>query len=68
MWIQSKHITDSEMADNERKTVVNARGFWANQGECLRLAAEGQEVILTSRFGRFRIVSVGEDDHISSSK
>lgn len=44
--------------------VVTAREFRANQGRFLTAARNGQSVLLTSRYGNFKIVPVSSDDHI----
>ena len=44
--------------------VVTAREFRANQGKFLTAARNGQSVLLTSRYGNFKIVPVSSEDHI----
>lgn len=41
-----------------KMTIVSCRDFRSNQGKYLELAAKGENVILTSRSGNFRIVPV----------
>ena len=42
--------------------VVSAREFRANQGKFLNAAKRGQSVLLTSRYGSFKITPVSEED------
>lgn len=49
-------------------TVVSVRDFRSNQGKYLGLAASGEDIVLTSRSGSFRIVPVSEDDTLVSKK
>ena len=51
-----KNIKDME--------VVTAREFRSNQGKFLIAAREGQSVLLTSRYGNFKITPVTSDDVI----
>ena len=44
--------------------VVTAREFRSNQGKFLIAAREGQSVLLTSRYGNFKITPVTSDDVI----
>ena len=44
--------------------VVTAREFRSNQGKFLIAAKEGQSVLLTSRYGNFKITPVTTDDVI----
>lgn len=44
--------------------VVTAREFRSNQGKFLIAAREGQSVLLTSRYGNFKITPVSSDDII----
>ena len=44
--------------------IVSAREFRSNQGRFLTAARQGQSVMLTSRFGNFKIVPVTDDDEI----
>ena len=44
--------------------VVTAREFRSNQGKFLMAAKEGQSVLLTSRYGNFKITPVTSDDMI----
>lgn len=45
-------------------TIVSAREFRTNQGKFLTAARGGQSVLLTSRYGNFKIVPVTEEDEI----
>ena len=42
--------------------VVSAREFRANQGKFLNAAKRGQSVLLTSRYGNFKITPISEED------
>ena len=44
--------------------VVTAREFRSNQGKFLIAAREGQSVLLTSRYGNFKIIPVTSEDMI----
>ena len=44
--------------------VVTAREFRSNQGKFLMAAKEGESVLLTSRYGNFKITPVTSDDMI----
>ncbi|MDE6127192.1 MAG: prevent-host-death family protein [Muribaculaceae bacterium] len=44
--------------------VVSAREFRSNQGKFLTAARSGQSVLLTSRYGNFKIIPVSETDDI----
>lgn len=44
--------------------VVKAREFRSNQGKFLMAAREGQSVLLTSRYGNFKIIPVSSEDMI----
>ena len=44
--------------------VVTAREFRSNQGKFLIAAREGQSVLLTSRYGNFKITPVTSEDLI----
>ena len=46
--------------------VVSAREFRANQGKYLIKANEGQSVLLTSRYGNFKIVPISEEDNLTT--
>ena len=46
--------------------IVSAREFRANQGKFLTAAKRGQSVLLTSRYGNFKITPVTEDDTLTS--
>ncbi len=46
--------------------IVTAREFRSNQGKFLGAANKGQDVLLTSRYGNFRIVPVTEEDSLTS--
>ena len=45
--------------------VVSAREFRANQGKFLNAAKRGQSVLLTSRYGSFKITPVSEEDTLT---
>lgn len=44
--------------------IVSAREFRKSQGRFLMAAREGRSVMLTSRYGNFKITPVTEDDEI----
>lgn len=44
--------------------IVSAREFRSNQGRVLTAAKAGQSVILTSRYGNFKIVPITDSDKI----
>lgn len=44
--------------------IVTARQFRSNQGKFLTAARSGQSVILTSRYGNFKITPISETDEI----
>lgn len=46
--------------------VVSAREFRSNQGKYLNAAMSGQSILLTSRYGNFKITPVTEGDSITS--
>lgn len=46
--------------------VVSAREFRSNQGKYLTAAMRGQSVMLTSRYGNFKITPITEDDNLTS--
>ncbi len=46
--------------------VVSAREFRSNQGKFLTAARGGQSLLLTSRYGTFKITPVTEDDTLTS--
>ncbi len=45
--------------------VVSAREFRSNQGKYLNAAKNGQSVLLTSRYGSFKITPVTEEDSLT---
>ncbi|HJE38470.1 MAG TPA: prevent-host-death protein [Candidatus Amulumruptor caecigallinarius] len=45
--------------------VVTAREFRKNQGRFLTAAREGQSVMLTSRYGNFKITPITEEDTLT---
>ncbi len=45
--------------------VVSAREFCANQGRILNAAKRGQSVLLTSRYGNFKITPITEEDSLT---
>lgn len=46
--------------------IATAREFRANQGKYLSASKRGEEVILTSRYGDFKIVPIVEDDSLTA--
>lgn len=46
--------------------VVSAREFRSNQGKYLNAAMSGQSVLLTSRYGNFKITPVSEEDNLTT--
>ncbi len=48
--------------------IVTAREFRSNQGKFLGAAKRGQDVLLTSRYGNFRIIPITEDDALMSKE
>jgi len=46
--------------------VVSAKEFRSNQGKFLSAAMSGQSVILTSRYGNFKITPITEEDTLTS--
>lgn len=46
--------------------VVSAREFRSNQGKYLNAAKQGQSVMLTSRYGNFKISPITEEDSLTS--
>lgn len=47
--------------------IVSAREFRSNQGKFLTAAMSGQSVMLTSRYGNFKITPVTDSDRIVES-
>ena len=47
--------------------VVSAREFRANQVKFLTAAKSGQSVLLTSRYGTFKITPVTEEDSLTEN-
>ena len=45
--------------------VVSAREFRSNQGKYLNAAMNGQSVLLTSRYGNFKITPITEEDTLT---
>lgn len=45
--------------------VVSAREFRSNQGKYLTAAMSGQSVMLTSRYGNFKITPITEEDSLT---
>ena len=43
---------------------MSAREFRSNQGKFLTAAREGQSVMLTSRYGNFKITPITDEDEI----
>lgn len=48
--------------------IVTAREFRSNQGKFLTAARLGKSVVLTSRYGNFKITPVTESDRIIESR
>lgn len=46
--------------------VISAREFRSNQSAYLRLALNGETIILTSRVGSFKIEPLTEEDNLTS--
>lgn len=46
--------------------VVSAREFRSNQGKYLTAAMSGQSVMLTSRYGNFKITPITEEDSLTT--
>lgn len=46
--------------------VVSAREFRSNQGKYLNAAKSGQSVMLTSRYGNFKITPITEEDSLTA--
>lgn len=46
--------------------IVSAREFRANQGKFLTAAMNGQSIVLSSRYGNFKIMPIDEDDTLVS--
>jgi prevent-host-death family protein len=46
--------------------IVSAREFRSNQGKFLNAAMQGQSVILTSRYGDFKITPVTDADSLTT--
>lgn len=46
--------------------IVSARQFRANQGKFLTAANKGESVVLTSRYGNFKIVPIMEEDSLTT--
>lgn len=46
--------------------VVSAREFRTNQGKYLNAAMRGQSVLLTSRYGNFKITPISEEDSLTT--
>ena len=44
--------------------IVSAREFRSNQGKFLNAAKSGQSVVLTSRYGNFKITPISDEDEI----
>lgn len=57
-------IFASEIKKLRIMQVVTAREFRSNQGRFLTAAREGQSVMLTSRYGNFKIVPIDSEDVI----
>jgi antitoxin (DNA-binding transcriptional repressor) of toxin-antitoxin stability system len=46
--------------------IVSAREFRSNQGKFLTAAKNGQSVLLTSRYGNFKLVPITEEDSLTT--
>lgn len=46
--------------------IVSAREFRANQGKFLTAAMERKSILLTSRYGNFKITPVTEEDTLTT--
>lgn len=44
--------------------MVSTREFRSNQGKFLTAARAGESVVLTSRYGNFKIVPISSDDEL----
>ena len=44
--------------------IVTAREFRSNQGKFLTAAMSGKSVVLTSRYGNFKIIPLSDEDEI----
>ena len=51
---------------NKIMQVVSARDFRSNQGKYLNAAMNGQSVMLTSRYGNFKITPVTDEDTLTT--
>ena len=51
---------------NKIMQVVSAREFRSNQGKYLNAARSGQSVMLTSRYGNFKITPITEEDNLTT--
>lgn len=51
---------------NKIMQVVSAREFRSNQGKYLNAAMSGQSVMLTSRYGNFKITPITEEDDLTT--
>ena len=45
--------------------IVSTREFRANQGKFLNAAKRGESVLLTSRYGSFKITPITEEDNLT---
>jgi antitoxin (DNA-binding transcriptional repressor) of toxin-antitoxin stability system len=46
--------------------IVSAREFRTNQGKYLGAAINGQSILLTSRYGNFKITPITEEDTLTT--
>ncbi len=46
--------------------IVSAREFRSNQGKYLGAARNGQAIVLTSRYGHFKITPISSEDTLTS--
>ena len=50
----------------EYMQIVSAREFRSNQGKFLSAALQGQSVLLSSRYGYFKITPITDDDSLTT--
>lgn len=46
--------------------VVSARDFRSNQGKYLNAANRGEPIVLNSRYGKFKISPITDEDNLTS--
>lgn len=47
--------------------IVSAREYRSNQGKFMKAAKNGQTVVLTSRYGKFKLTPIEEEEEDSST-